>query len=81
MTILNHRTRKCEMTGYDTIEIEHDGTATWLDLQTVKNEVWGEDAVAFEMYPPQSQVVNGGSTEFHFRHLWRWPDWPNIRPC
>lgn len=66
----------------DHLEIEHDGTANWADLQIVKNLVWGEDAVAIEMYPAQSRVVNGSSTEFHYRHLWRVPAWanlPNIR--
>lgn len=66
----------------DHLEIEHDGTANWADLQAVKNLVWGEDAVAIEMYPAQKYVVNGNSTEFHYRHLWRVPAWahvPNIR--
>ena len=66
----------------DHLEIEHDGTATWANLQAVKNIVWGADAVAMELYPPAAQVVNGGSTEFHFRHLWRvpaWSAWPNLR--
>lgn len=67
----------------DHLEIEHDGTATWADLQAVKNDVWGEDALAIEIYPPARRVVNGNSAEFHYRHLWRWPvwmAWPDIRP-
>ncbi len=66
----------------DHLEISHDGTATWADLQAIKNEVWGEDTVAIEIYPPQEFVVNGGSTEFHYRHLWKvpsWMPWPNLR--
>ena len=68
---------------FDQLVIEHDGTATWADLQAVKNAVWGEDVLAMEVYPPQKYVVNGNSTEFHYRHLWRfpiWMNWPNMRP-
>lgn len=79
MTVLNYTNKVCPQTGYDHLEIEHDGTATWLDLQMVKNEAWGEDAIAFEMYPPQDTVINGQSVEFHYRHLFRWREWPNLR--
>jgi len=67
---------------HDHLEIEHDGTATWADIQAVKNIAWGADAIAIEIYPPRSQVLNGNSKEFHYRHLWRYPNWmswPNIR--
>jgi len=66
----------------DHLEIEHNGNANWADLQDVKNQVWGPAALAIEVYPPQEYVVNGGSTEFHYRHLWKipnWMPWPNIR--
>jgi len=66
----------------DHLEIEHNGKANWADLQDVKNKVWGKEALAVEIYPPQGFVVNGGSTEFHYRHLWKvpsWMPWPNIR--
>lgn len=72
-----------DLREFDQLVIEHDGSATWMDLQTVKNDIWGEDALAVEIYPPQNTVVNGNSTEFHFRHLWRfpvWMNWPNMRP-
>lgn len=68
--------------GFEHIEIEHDGSINWLEMQTIKNEVWGRDAIAIEMYPPQDRVVNGGSTEFHYRHLFKMNDdfaWPDIR--
>ena len=81
--VLNHILYTDTPSGYQHIEIEHDGTATWLDLQIVKNEVWGEDAIAFEVYPPKAKVVNGESTEFHYRHLWLMPrciKWPDISP-
>ena len=64
------------------LEIEHDGTARWVDLQNVKNHVWGEEACAKEYYPPAEHVVNGNSTEFHYRHLWLMSDdeaWDNMR--
>lgn len=72
-----------DLVATDQLVIEHDGSATWADLQAVKNAVWGDEALAIEIYPPKSTVVNGGSTEFHFRHLWRfpvWMSWPNMRP-
>lgn len=47
--------------------VEHDGTITWDQLQAIKCCVWGNDAAAIEVYPPQSQIVNSRNT----RHLWR----------
>lgn len=67
---------------FDQLCIEHDGSATWMELQTVKNIVWGEGVLGVEVYPPQETVVNGNSTEFHYRHIWRfpvWMAWPNMR--
>ena len=81
-SVLSVEASVCPLTGFDHIEIEHDGKITWAEMQAVKNEHWGDDAVAFEMLPPQEFVINGNSTEFHFRHIWRWPenvDWPNMR--
>lgn len=49
------------------LSVTHDGTITWDQLQSIKNEVWGEDARAIEVYPAQSHVVNGAM----MRHLWR----------
>lgn len=47
--------------------VAHDGTIGWEDLQAIKNEVWGRDARAIEVYPRAADVVNSGN----FRHLWR----------
>jgi len=58
------------------MSVEHDGTITWDELQALKNEHFGPDAVAIEVYPPHSQVVNS----LPMRHLWKlgsgeyWPD-------
>ncbi|WP_247875543.1 MULTISPECIES: hypothetical protein [unclassified Brucella] len=58
------------------MSVEHDGTITWDELQALKNEHFGPDAVAIEVYPPHSHVVNS----LPMRHLWRlgsgeyWPD-------
>lgn len=58
------------------LSVEHDGTITWDELQAIKNEHWGNEAVAIEIYPPESRVVNN----VPMRHLWRlgsgdwWPD-------
>lgn len=86
-SVLNYVLYEDTPSGYTHLEVEHDGTATWFDLQTVKNNVLGKDRICFELYPPQDQVVNGESKEFHYRHLWVWPagatlagkPWPNIR--
>ena len=55
----------CEQMGL--LSVSHDGSITWDQLQAIKNTVWGEDARAIEVYPAQSQVVNGAT----IRHLWR----------
>ena len=58
------------------LSVEHDGTITWDELQELKNEYFGPDVVAIEVYPPHSNVVNS----LPMRHLWRlgaqeyWPD-------
>lgn len=58
------------------LSVEHDGTITWDELQTLKNEHFGADAVAIEVYPPHSHVANS----LPMRHLWKlgageyWPD-------
>ena len=74
---------KCEVTGWPRITVEHDGNLRWIHLQEIKNDVWGRETVAIEVMPPESCVVNGRSTEFHYRHIWKLPDgykWPNMRP-
>lgn len=48
---------------------------SWDELQSVKNEVFGEDAWAIEVYPPESEVVD----EAPFRHLWLVESGPNLR--
>lgn len=64
------------------LSVEHDGTITWDELQELKNEYFGPDAVAIEVYPPNGHVVNSLS----MRHLWRlganeyWPDLTGQRP-
>jgi hypothetical protein len=58
------------------ISVEHDGSITWDELQTIKNDIFGSDACAIEIYPPASSVVNN----VPMRHLWLlgprdwWPD-------
>lgn len=51
---------------------------SWDDLQKIKNEYAGEDKVAIEIYPRESDVVN----ETNMRHLWVIPPSfpiPNLR--
>lgn len=52
------------------IHVLHGGDATWDALQSVKNDVWGDEAQAVELYPSQSRVVDNAFQ----RHLWRVPD-------
>lgn len=42
------------------------GDIPWDDLQTVKNWVMGNEAIAIEFYPAESQLVD----EINARHLW-----------
>lgn len=55
-------------TDLDRLEVLHNGRMTWDELQDLKNAVWGEKALAIEIYPPKSELVNTGN----YRHLWRW---------
>lgn len=45
----------------------HDGSINWDQLQEIKNQVWGRDARAVELYPAECDVVN----TLNCRHLWR----------
>lgn len=49
------------------LSVTHDGTITWDQLQDIKNQIWGLDARAIEVFPAQNDVVNSGN----IRHLWR----------
>lgn len=44
----------------------------WDELQALKDELLGPDAVAVEVYPPADEVVN----ERNRRHLWEFPGCP-----
>ncbi len=43
---------------------------SWDDLQKLKDEHLGPDALAVELYPSASRVVN----EANIRHLWEVPE-------
>lgn len=43
---------------------------TWDDLQAVKDETWGPDAWAIEVFPAASRLINHTNR----RHLWRVED-------
>lgn len=49
------------------LSVHHDGNISWDQLQLIKNQIWGQNAVAIEVYPPERNVVNSGN----YRHLWR----------
>ncbi|MFG1364707.1 DUF7694 domain-containing protein [Xanthobacter versatilis] len=42
---------------------------TWWEAQRIKNEICGPEATAIEVYPPQSEVVDGAD----MYHLWALP--------
>lgn len=64
------------------LSVEHDGSITWDELQALKNKHFGSEAVAIEVYPPDSHVVNS----LPMRHLWKlgagdyWPDLTGRKP-
>lgn len=64
------------------LSVEHDGSITWDELQELKNQHFGREAVAIEVYPPNSLVVNS----LPMRHLWKlgvgdyWPDLTGRKP-
>lgn len=43
---------------------------TWWEAQRIKSELAGEDATAVEVYPPQSEIVDGAD----MFHLWVLPE-------
>ena len=45
-----------------------DGTdgITWDELQNIKNEVFGKESWAFELFPAESELINTKN----IRHLW-----------
>lgn len=42
---------------------------SWPDLQRIKNELVGEERVAIEIYPPESELVDNAN----LYHLWALP--------
>lgn len=64
-TVLGYRLTLDEDMGH--AAVYHDGDITWDILQAIKTELWGPEAVAIEVYPPQSKIVNNVNA----RHLWR----------
>ena len=40
----------------------------WMDMQEIKNVIWGEEVVAIEVFPAHSQFKDGSNTY----HLWTW---------
>ena len=51
------------------LEVEHDGNITFDQMQAIKNEWFGPDVAAVEVYPAECDLVDNGN----FRHLWRSP--------
>ena len=64
-TICGHSVVIDNLIGH--IAVSHDGSITWDKLQEIKNQVWGKDARAIEVYPAERDVINNAT----IRHLWR----------
>lgn len=47
--------------------IKYGGVMQWTEIQAIKDEVWGVEARAIEVYPARSQLIDHGE----YRHLWR----------
>ena len=50
---------------------------SWTDLQRIKNELFGEDATAIEVFPPQAEVID----QANMTHLWVLTVPDAIAPC
>jgi len=50
--------------------LNEDPIHNWMDLQEIKNDLFGEEVVALEVYPKVSDFKNGSNTY----HLWTWPE-------
>ena len=48
--------------------IDNKSIHNFMDMQEIKNDLWGEDTVAVEVYPKQHDFKNGSNTY----HLWTW---------
>lgn len=49
------------------LAVYHDGDITWDDLQKIKNDIWGGESRAIEVYPSEIDKINS----INCRHLWR----------
>ena len=51
-------------------------TRHWREMQTIKNEIFGDETLAVEYYPPQSELVD------HKNIYWLWviKDQPSYQP-
>lgn len=48
----------------------------YMDMQEIKNKIWGLEVVAVEIFPAQSQFKDGSNTY----HLWTWPGLAETAP-
>ncbi|MFX0132990.1 MAG: hypothetical protein ACFFDN_05020 [Candidatus Hodarchaeota archaeon] len=56
--------------------IDNKPIHNYMDLQEIKNDIFGENVVAIEIYPNQNNFRNGSNTY----HLWTWNDIENEMP-
>jgi hypothetical protein len=48
--------------------IDNQPIHDYMDLLTIKNDLWGHEVIAIEVYPKMSSFKNGSNTY----HLWTW---------
>jgi hypothetical protein len=68
-----------EIKGYKHLRIRRSDMKpvhNWRDLQTIKNDLWGKNVIAIEIYPYDSNIVDLSNSY----HLWTWDgiDVPNL---
>lgn len=60
-----------EIDGYKHLRIirrDNKSIHNYMDLQQIKNDLLGDDAIAIEVFPKSKDFINGSNTY----HLWSW---------
>jgi len=57
---------KCLIQKHDNTPIENH----WSELQSIKNEIFGDDIMAIEYYPKEIELIN----DYNIYWLWIYPD-------
>lgn len=60
-SVLGRMATKCMIRRSDSAKV-----MAWLDLQRIKNEIFGESSTAIQIFPPQGELVD----DFNIYWLW-----------